>query len=103
MIPAPRDGCDATRANLEAFVLGQTEAAESSFVASHLSGCEACRRDSRRWVQLRLCLSCGHVGCCDASAPQHATRHFRATGHPIVQTLAAGESWRWCYVDEVVV
>lgn len=72
-------------------------------VAPLSDGCEACRRDSRRWVQLRLCLSCGHVGCCDASAPQHATRHFRATGHPIVQTLAAGESWRWCYVDEVVV
>lgn len=72
-------------------------------VAPLSDGCDACRRLHHHWVQLRVCLSCGHVGCCDASASQHATNHFRTTGHPIVQTMAAGESWRWCYIDEVVV
>ena len=52
------------------------------------------------WVHLRLCLSCGHVGCCDSSKNKHATAHFRESGHPIVQSHQPGETWRWCYVDE---
>jgi hypothetical protein len=53
-------------------------------------------------VHLRACLACGHVACCDSSPPQHATAHFRATGHPVIQSAEPGETWRWCYVDETV-
>jgi uncharacterized UBP type Zn finger protein len=52
-------------------------------------------------VHLRLCLSCGHVGCCDSSQNKHATKHFRATGHPLIRSFQPGEDWRWCYLDEV--
>lgn len=54
------------------------------------------------WVHLRLCLGCGHVGCCDSSPYQHATAHFRDTGHPVIRSFQPGEAWRWCYVDEVI-
>ena len=66
-------------------------------------GCEECLRTGDHWIHLRLCLSCGHVGCCDSSKNRHATIHFWATSHPIVRSLEPGEDWRWCYVDEVVV
>lgn len=52
------------------------------------------------WVHLRLCLVCGHVGCCDSSKNKHATAHYRATGHPLVASLERGEHWAWCYADE---
>ena len=64
-------------------------------------GCEECLRDGHRWVHLRICMTCGHVGCCDDSAGKHATAHFRATGHPIVRSLEPGETRGWCYVDRV--
>jgi tellurite resistance protein TerC len=64
-------------------------------------GCEECLKTGDRWVQLRLCLSCGHVGCCDSSKNKHATAHFHASGHPIIRTLQPGESWKWCYVDRL--
>lgn len=64
-------------------------------------GCEDCLRTGDEWVQLRLCLTCGHVGCCDSSKNQHATKHFRSTQHPIIRSFEKGEDWRWCYVDEV--
>ena len=64
-------------------------------------GCEECLQTGDWWVHLRLCLSCGHVGCCDSSPNKHATKHFHATGHPIVRSAEPGESWSWCYVDEV--
>ena len=64
-------------------------------------GCEECLKLGQAWVHLRLCLSCGHVGCCDASVGKHATRHFHATAHPIMQSMEPGESWGWCYIDEV--
>jgi uncharacterized UBP type Zn finger protein len=63
-------------------------------------GCEDCLRIGGEWVQLRLCLECGHVGCCDSSPNRHATQHFRESTHPIIRTLEPGENWRWCYVDE---
>lgn len=63
-------------------------------------GCEDCRKIGSGWVNLRLCLSCGNVGCCDSSPNRHATKHFEATAHPIIQSFEPGESWRWCYVDE---
>jgi uncharacterized UBP type Zn finger protein len=53
-----------------------------------------------RWVHLRLCLGCGHVGCCDSSPNRHATEHFRATAHPVIASFERGERWAWCYVDE---
>lgn len=64
------------------------------------AGCEECLQTGDRWVHLRLCLSCGHVGCCDSSKNKHATRHFHATQHPLVTSLEFGESWAWCYADE---
>ncbi|MBX5483536.1 MAG: UBP-type zinc finger domain-containing protein [Myxococcaceae bacterium] len=66
-------------------------------------GCEECLQSGDRWVHLRLCLECGHVGCCDESKNRHATRHFHATHHPIIQSLEPGERWRWCYLDETFV
>lgn len=65
-------------------------------------GCEECLKTSDSWVHLRLCLTCGHVGCCDTSPNKHATRHFHETGHPIIMSAEPGEDWRWCYVDNLV-
>jgi uncharacterized UBP type Zn finger protein len=65
------------------------------------AGCEECLASGDTWVHLRRCVKCGHVGCCDSSKNRHATKHFRATSHPVVQSQQPGESWRWCYVDEV--
>ncbi len=53
------------------------------------------------WVHLRLCLECGHVGCCDSSKNKHATRHFHHTQHPLIRSIEPGERWVWCYVDEM--
>ena len=66
-------------------------------------GCEDCLKMGGRWLHLRLCLTCGHVGCCDSSPNKHASAHFRAVKHPIVQSFEPGEDWRWCYVDEAEV
>ncbi len=65
-------------------------------------GCEECLATGDDWVHLRLCLSCGHVGCCDSSKNKHATRHFHETDHPVIESFEPGEDWRWCYVDEVM-
>ena len=72
-------------------------------VSARTPGCEECLRLGERWVHLRMCLTCGHVGCCDSSRRRHATAHFFATGHPIVRSLEPGETWRWCYVDDLAV
>jgi len=72
-------------------------------VTSRTDGCEECLLNGDEWVHLRLCLSCGHVGCCDDSENQHATEHFKSTGHPLVESLEPGEGWRWCYVDEILI
>lgn len=69
-------------------------------VEAHTNGCEECLIGKQMWVHLRLCLTCGHVGCCDSSRNKHATAHFRETGHPLIASLEAGESWTWCYIDE---
>lgn len=66
------------------------------------AGCEECLQMHDRWVHLRMCLTCGQVGCCDSSKNTHATKHFHATGHPIVRSLETGENWQWCYVDELI-
>ncbi|HEU5265118.1 MAG TPA: Na+/H+ antiporter [Jatrophihabitans sp.] len=66
------------------------------------AGCEECLRDGTRWVHLRLCLSCGHVGCCDSSPQKHASGHFRDCEHPVMRSIEPGEAWRWCFVDELL-
>jgi len=66
-------------------------------------GCEDCLRTNDRWVHLRICMTCGHVGCCDDSPNRHATAHFHATGHPIIEGYDPPEGWGWCYVDDVMV
>lgn len=67
------------------------------------NGCEECLATGCRWVHLRLCLTCGHVGCCDSSPNKHARKHSHATTHPIVQSFEPGEDWRWCFVDDMEV
>ena len=65
-------------------------------------GCEECLLSGDTWVHLRLCEQCGHVGCCDDSKNKHATKHFRATQHPVIRSFQPGENWKWCYVDEAI-
>jgi uncharacterized UBP type Zn finger protein len=62
-------------------------------------GCEKCLKIGDGWVHLRICLTCGHVGCCDDSKNKHATKHFKETGHPIIQSFQPGEDWKYCYID----
>ncbi|HEY9404942.1 MAG TPA: UBP-type zinc finger domain-containing protein [Pyrinomonadaceae bacterium] len=64
-------------------------------------GCEDCLKIGAMWMHLRLCMTCGHVGCCDSSPNKHATKHFRSTGHPVIKSFEPGEGWGWCYVDEL--
>ena len=71
-------------------------------VTPHTKGCEECLKTGDRWVHLRMCLQCGHVGCCDSSKNRHATKHYKATEHPIMRSIEPGESWRWCYPDELL-
>jgi uncharacterized UBP type Zn finger protein len=66
-----------------------------------VAGCEDCLATGGEWVHLRVCLSCGKVGCCDSSPNRHASRHAREQAHPIVSSAEPGEDWSWCYVDEV--
>jgi len=70
-------------------------------VAASNDGCSECLLIGSSWVHLRRCATCGHVGCCDSSPHRHATRHFRDTAHPLVQSFEPGEDWYWCYVDGV--
>src|SRR5271166_3349202 len=61
--------------------------------------CQACVEAGQRWTELRQCLVCGYVGCCDSSPGRHATQHFKDTGHPVIQAFKSGD-WKWCYVHE---
>ena len=90
----------------------QGEADVTDITCSHLDqiqevtpsadGCEDCLKIGDSWHHLRLCLICGHVGCCDSSKNRHATAHFHETSHPIVQSFEPGEDWAWCYVDQII-
>lgn len=73
------------------------------YVSANKDGCEECLKMGDSWVHLRLCMTCGHVGCCDSSKNKHATKHFRKTKHPIMRSLETGENWGWCFVDEVMI
>jgi uncharacterized UBP type Zn finger protein len=66
-----------------------------------VDGCEECLAAGGEWLHLRICLECGHVGCCDDSPNKHATAHAHATEHPIIRSLEPGEDWCWCYADEL--
>ena|SRR5579884_1531944 len=74
-------------------------AAQDLPVSKHF--CEDCIKTGDSWVHLRMCLTCGHVGCCDSSKNKHATKHFHSASHPVVRSIEPGESWGWCYVDEI--
>ncbi|TNC27009.1 Na+/H+ antiporter [Amycolatopsis alkalitolerans] len=76
--------------------------ADPGEATSDAAGCEDCVREGSTWVHLRLCLTCGHVGCCDSSERRHATRHYHETQHPVIRSYEPGEDWRWCFIDRTV-
>lgn len=78
-------------------------AAREAPLTPSAQGCEDCLRTGGRWVHLRLCMACGHVGCCDDSPGRHATGHFHASRHPVIKSFEPGEDWAWCYRDEELV
>jgi uncharacterized UBP type Zn finger protein len=71
-------------------------------VKAKVHACEECIKMGDTWVHLRLCMNCGHVGCCDSSKNKHATKHFHTTKHPIVRSIEPGEEWGYCYVDDLM-
>jgi uncharacterized UBP type Zn finger protein len=74
---------------------------EVTTLPEHVAGCEECLKIGSGWVHLRMCMTCGKIGCCDSSPNKHATAHFREGGHPIIRSAERGEDWSWCYVDGV--
>jgi hypothetical protein len=74
---------------------------EITELPDQIPGCEDCLKIGSTWVHLRMCETCGHVGCCDNSPNRHATAHFHETAHPIIRSAEPGEDWSWCYVDEI--
>jgi uncharacterized UBP type Zn finger protein len=74
---------------------------EVTSLPDEIPGCEDCLAVGDSWVHLRMCMTCGKIGCCDSSPNRHATRHAKASGHPIIRSAEPGENWSWCYVDEV--
>jgi hypothetical protein len=75
---------------------------EISDLPHEITGCEDCLAIGARWVHLRMCMTCGKIGCCDSSPNKHATQLANTSGHPIVRSAERGEDWSWCYVDEVI-
>jgi uncharacterized UBP type Zn finger protein len=69
---------------------------------AHIAGCEECLKIGSDWMHLRMCQSCGKIGCCDSSPNRHASRHAAETGHPIARSVEPGENWSWCFVDELM-
>jgi hypothetical protein len=78
------------------------ESIERLELPESVAGCEECLAVGARWVHLRMCQTCGHIGCCDNSPGRHATAHHAASGHPIIRSAEPGEDWSWCYVDELM-
>jgi uncharacterized UBP type Zn finger protein len=68
---------------------------------AEVDGCEDCLRTGGKWLHLRICLKCGHVGCCDNSPGRHATAHYRSIAHPLIRSYEPGEDWYFCYVDDL--
>jgi uncharacterized UBP type Zn finger protein len=77
------------------------EAIQVTELPESVAGCEDCLREGGLWLHLRICLTCGHVGCCDDSPNRHASRHAAAERHPLIRSLEPGEEWSWCFVDEL--
>jgi CPA2 family monovalent cation:H+ antiporter-2 len=75
---------------------------QAKAVAPGSQGCEECLRDGEQWVHLRICMSCGHVGCCDTSPHRHARAHWEESRHALMKSAEPGEDWAWCYIDEAV-
>ena len=75
---------------------------EISDLPHEITGCEDCLAIGARWVHLRMCMTCGKIGCCDSSPNKHATQHANTSGHSVVRSAERGEDWSWCYVDEVM-
>jgi hypothetical protein len=67
-----------------------------------IAGCEECLKLGSSWVHLRMCQTCGAIGCCDSSPNRHASRHAHEAGHPIARSVEPGEDWSWCYVDDLM-
>jgi uncharacterized UBP type Zn finger protein len=82
---------------------GCTHIVEIQDVRPASDGCAKCIVMGDAWVSLRLCLTCGHVGCCDDSKNKHASKHYQETKHPMMVSYEVGEEWSWCYVDQVTI
>ena len=74
---------------------------EVTALPESIEGCEECLKVGDPWLHLRICLTCGKVGCCDDSPNKHATAHARDDGHPLIRSLEPGEEWSWCYIDDL--
>ncbi|HEX6508063.1 MAG TPA: UBP-type zinc finger domain-containing protein [Chloroflexota bacterium] len=84
-----------------AYANGCTHLDQIKEVEASADGCEDCMKEGNWWVHLRLCMTCGHVGCCDQSPHRHASKHSHAAGHAIMKSFEPGEDWGWCFVDDV--
>jgi uncharacterized UBP type Zn finger protein len=82
-------------------VCGHLDQVRVTALPASIAGCEECLKTGSRWVHLRMCMTCGKIGCCDSSPNRHASRHAREVGHPIARSAEPGEEWSWCFVDEV--
>lgn len=81
---------------------GHLDTIEYAELPERIAGCEDCLKIGARWLHLRMCTNCGHIGCCDSSPNRHADRHYEGVGHPVMRSLELGEAWRWCYVDSLL-
>ena len=82
-------------------ICSHTHGIELTELRDEIPGCEECLAIGGRWVHLRMCQTCGRIGCCDSSPNRHASAHAAGTGHPIARSAEPGETWSWCYVDNV--
>jgi uncharacterized UBP type Zn finger protein len=82
-------------------VCGHLDQIAVTTLPDEIAGCEECLKTGDRWLHLRMCETCGKIGCCDSSPNRHASRHASEDGHPIARSAEPGEDWSWCYVDEV--
>lgn len=95
------DRSDVDRSDAEATTFGRCDHLQSvRVIATDQRACEDCLREGTSWVELRLCLACGFVGCCDSSVRRHAAVHFQSTGHPVMRSIEPDEVWGWCYLDQ---
>jgi uncharacterized UBP type Zn finger protein len=77
------------------------EQVEITELPASVDGCEDCLREGGKWLHLRICLTCGYVGCCDSSPARHASRHAGTDSHPLIRSLEPGEEWSYCFIDDI--